>query len=84
MYQEVYSECTCWYCETIRSSHISSIGKALGLSMNDTSKYEAKSLNLSTYFVLANSLQSLIDFMSRGLPNNAPQTIRRTSLRTTP
>ncbi|CAI6085788.1 unnamed protein product [Clonostachys chloroleuca] len=36
MYQEVYSECTCWYCETIRSSHISSIGKALGLSTNDT------------------------------------------------
>ncbi|KAK0630340.1 hypothetical protein B0T17DRAFT_219005 [Bombardia bombarda] len=32
---EVYSECTCWYCESIRSSHISSIGKVLGLSKQE-------------------------------------------------
>ncbi|KAG0645916.1 Glycine-rich domain-containing 2 [Hyphodiscus hymeniophilus] len=36
---EVYSECTCWYCETIRSKHISSTGKLFG-----TSKHE-KALN---------------------------------------
>ncbi|KAK4032417.1 glycine-rich domain-containing protein 1 [Parachaetomium inaequale] len=34
-YGEVYSECTCWYCESIRSSHVSSIGKALGMSKHD-------------------------------------------------
>ncbi|KPM44192.1 hypothetical protein AK830_g2331 [Neonectria ditissima] len=32
---EVYSECTCWYCESVRTSHISSIGKILGLSSNE-------------------------------------------------
>ncbi|ORY57814.1 uncharacterized protein BCR38DRAFT_354067 [Pseudomassariella vexata] len=32
---EVYSECTCWYCESIRSSHISSMGKLLGVSKNE-------------------------------------------------
>ncbi|KAK0631466.1 hypothetical protein B0T14DRAFT_490016 [Immersiella caudata] len=31
-YGEVYSECTCWYCESIRSSLISPVGKVLGLS----------------------------------------------------
>ncbi|KAK4462347.1 glycine-rich domain-containing protein 1 [Cladorrhinum samala] len=31
-YGEVYSECTCWYCESIRSTHISSIGTLLGVS----------------------------------------------------
>ncbi|CAG9941783.1 unnamed protein product [Clonostachys rosea f. rosea IK726] len=35
LYHEVYSECTCWYCETVRSSHISSIGKAFGLSSSE-------------------------------------------------
>lgn len=28
-YNEVYSECTCWYCESVRASHISSFGLAL-------------------------------------------------------
>lgn len=37
-YHEVYSECTCWYCESIRVSHISSVGKLLGLSQNEKSK----------------------------------------------
>ncbi|KAK3393886.1 hypothetical protein B0H63DRAFT_387233 [Podospora didyma] len=32
---EVYSECTCWYCESIRSSHISSVGKLLGKSKQE-------------------------------------------------
>ncbi|KAH6605505.1 hypothetical protein Trco_004658 [Trichoderma cornu-damae] len=35
MFQAVYSECTCWYCETIRSSQISGLGKLLGVSAND-------------------------------------------------
>ncbi|PNP42296.1 hypothetical protein TGAMA5MH_05978 [Trichoderma gamsii] len=35
MFGEVYSECTCWYCETIRSSQISGLGKVLGISTND-------------------------------------------------
>ncbi|KAK4223575.1 hypothetical protein QBC38DRAFT_45740 [Podospora fimiseda] len=35
-YNEVYSECTCWYCESIRSTHISSIGSALRLSNNES------------------------------------------------
>lgn len=34
-YGEVYSECTCWYCETIRASHISSVGQILGMSKNE-------------------------------------------------
>ncbi|KAH7010993.1 hypothetical protein EDB80DRAFT_383537 [Ilyonectria destructans] len=34
-YGEVYSECTCWYCESVRTSHISSIGKVLGISTNE-------------------------------------------------
>ncbi|RYO82480.1 hypothetical protein DL766_006333 [Monosporascus sp. MC13-8B] len=33
-YKEVYSECTCWYCESIRASHASSLGKLLGISKN--------------------------------------------------
>ncbi|KAJ4319066.1 hypothetical protein N0V84_006519, partial [Fusarium piperis] len=34
-YGEVYSECTCWYCESVRTSHVSSVGKVLGLSKNE-------------------------------------------------
>jgi hypothetical protein len=39
MFAQVYSECTCWYCEAIRSRHISSSTKLFG-----TSKHE-KALN---------------------------------------
>ncbi|KAI1338720.1 hypothetical protein F5Y15DRAFT_424264 [Xylariaceae sp. FL0016] len=35
MYGEVYSECTCWYCETVRVGHVSSAAKVLGLSKNE-------------------------------------------------
>ncbi|KAL1904485.1 hypothetical protein Sste5344_009773 [Sporothrix stenoceras] len=31
-YGEVYSECTCWYCEAVRAAHVSSVGSRLGLS----------------------------------------------------
>ncbi|KAB5549504.1 hypothetical protein GE09DRAFT_966956 [Coniochaeta sp. 2T2.1] len=34
-YGEVYSECTCWYCETIRSAHVSPVGKILGISKQE-------------------------------------------------
>jgi hypothetical protein len=39
LYQEVYSECTCWYCEAVRASHVSPMGKLLGSSKNDKSKH---------------------------------------------
>ena len=29
-YNELYSECTCWYCEAIRESHTSSLKRVLG------------------------------------------------------
>lgn len=38
MFGEVYSECTCWYCEAVRCSHVNSVGKALGVSKNEKSK----------------------------------------------
>ncbi|KAK4646924.1 uncharacterized protein QC761_100410 [Podospora bellae-mahoneyi] len=34
-YGEVYSECTCWYCEAIRSSHVSGLSGALGVSKHE-------------------------------------------------
>lgn len=34
-YREVYSECTCWYCETIRSSNTNTISRILGVSTQD-------------------------------------------------
>ncbi|EPE09100.1 alpha-ketoglutarate-dependent sulfonate dioxygenase [Ophiostoma piceae UAMH 11346] len=34
-YNEVYSECTCWYCESIRAAHVSSVGRLLGVSNNE-------------------------------------------------
>lgn len=38
-YGEVYSECTCWYCETLRVGHISSIGSTLGMSGQERSEF---------------------------------------------
>lgn len=38
MYDEVYSECTCWYCEATRAAHVSSAGRLLKLSHNEKSK----------------------------------------------
>ncbi|KAM0818606.1 hypothetical protein AB5N19_04418 [Seiridium cardinale] len=35
MFEEVYSECTCWYCETIRAWRISSFGVLLNVSKQD-------------------------------------------------
>jgi hypothetical protein len=36
---EVYSECTCWYCESVRASHVNSVGRVLGVSKNEKSKW---------------------------------------------
>ncbi|KAJ6442492.1 dihydrodipicolinate synthetase [Purpureocillium lavendulum] len=35
MFSEIYSECTCWYCETLRSGMVSSVGKLLGTSKDE-------------------------------------------------
>ncbi|KAG9228913.1 hypothetical protein BJ875DRAFT_547388 [Amylocarpus encephaloides] len=35
LYHEVYSECTCWYCEAIRSKHISSSSRIFGTSTSE-------------------------------------------------
>ncbi|KAH8682222.1 hypothetical protein BX600DRAFT_37569 [Xylariales sp. PMI_506] len=35
MFGDVYSECTCWYCESTRAAHISSVGKLLGVSKSE-------------------------------------------------
>ena len=32
MFNEVYSECTCWYCEAIRESHTSALGRVFSSS----------------------------------------------------
>ncbi|KAK4202939.1 hypothetical protein QBC40DRAFT_251640 [Triangularia verruculosa] len=34
-YGEVYSECTCWYCEAIRASHVSGLSGVLGVSKQE-------------------------------------------------
>lgn len=38
LYAEVYSECSCWYCETTRAAHASSFGGSIGFSSQDKSK----------------------------------------------
>ncbi|KAH6628758.1 hypothetical protein F5144DRAFT_537475 [Chaetomium tenue] len=35
MYGEVYSECTCWYCEAVRTAVINPIGRLLGISTQE-------------------------------------------------
>ena len=40
LYSEVYSECTCWYCEVVRAGHASGIGGSFGLSSQDRSKLQ--------------------------------------------
>lgn len=34
-YKEVYSECTCWYCESIRARHVSTISKLFNDDKHD-------------------------------------------------
>ncbi|KAK3290359.1 uncharacterized protein B0H64DRAFT_368914 [Chaetomium fimeti] len=35
MYGKVYSECTCWYCEAVRTAVVNPIGRLLGMSTQD-------------------------------------------------
>ena len=35
LFNEIYSECTCWYCEAIRSRHVSSTGRIFGTSKHE-------------------------------------------------
>ncbi|KAI9648029.1 hypothetical protein NHQ30_002657 [Ciborinia camelliae] len=35
LYRQVYSECTCWYCEAIRSKHIDSSNRVFGTSKHE-------------------------------------------------
>ncbi|KAI4869703.1 hypothetical protein F4820DRAFT_364305 [Hypoxylon rubiginosum] len=39
LFGEVYSECTCWYCESVRAAHISSMGSVLRVSRNEKSMF---------------------------------------------
>ncbi|KAL8993150.1 MAG: hypothetical protein Q9169_006560, partial [Polycauliona sp. 2 TL-2023] len=34
MFKEVYSECTCWYCEAVRESHTTTVSRILQPSMH--------------------------------------------------
>ncbi|KAI1752641.1 hypothetical protein F4782DRAFT_540027 [Xylaria castorea] len=38
LYGEVYSECTCWYCESVRTSHVSSIANRLPIFKSEKDK----------------------------------------------
>ena len=44
MYKELYSECTCWYCEAIRESHTSSLSRVFS-SGNDTIESQLDNLH---------------------------------------
>ncbi|KAI0474672.1 hypothetical protein F4859DRAFT_521764 [Xylaria cf. heliscus] len=35
LYGEVYSECTCWYCESVRTSHVSGIANRLSIFQSE-------------------------------------------------
>ena len=57
LYGEPYSECTCWYCEAVRESHMSSVSKLFNTSSNkvanslvhDTDQDPRKSVHISTH-----------------------------------
>ncbi|KAI1827818.1 hypothetical protein F4861DRAFT_535647 [Xylaria intraflava] len=38
MYNEVYSECTCWYCESVRTSHSSGVANLLPILKTEKDK----------------------------------------------
>jgi hypothetical protein len=38
-YGEVYSECTCWYCEAVRTAVINPLGRLLGISSQEQGNY---------------------------------------------
>lgn len=38
LYGEVYSECTCWYCESVRTTHTSSVAERLPIFKSEKGK----------------------------------------------
>lgn len=38
LYGEVYSECICWYCEAVRTSHSSTLASKLSILQSDKDK----------------------------------------------
>ena len=87
-YNDVYSECTCWYCESIRAFHISSVGKwgkLLGVSTNEKSRQliQARRPCSVAERLTAYLLQSRKTFTPLAEPESAPLANQLTSLRTT-
>ena len=68
LYDEVYSECTCWYCEATRAAHVSSAGRILKLSHNEKSKYPS----LSSIKPFANSCIVTDKFYESGQADMCP------------
>lgn len=77
MYSEVYSECTCWYCETVRSSNTGSLSRFLGVSnqekvsqnFHDSGRASLcppdKSAHISAHNAVRNSAQETVSKFSR-------------------
>lgn len=84
-YNDVYSECTCWYCESIRAIHVSSVGKLLGVSTNEKSRQliQVKCRCSVAKRLTAYLLQSRKTFTPLAELESAPLTNQLTSLRTT-
>lgn len=41
-FNEVYSECTCWYCEAVRASHVSTVGQVFHVSKSEKSEFRPR------------------------------------------
>jgi hypothetical protein len=52
---EVYSECTCWYCESVRASHVSTVGRVFGVSKNEKSKFPFNPSNICRFQLLTSA-----------------------------
>lgn len=53
MFGEVYSECTCWYCEAVRTAVINPIGKLLGISTQEQGNYALSHFLISSFSFLS-------------------------------
>lgn len=56
MFGEVYSECTCWYCESVRAAHINSVGSVLRVSKNEKSTYRLFARFLNPFYYLSSGI----------------------------
>ena len=93
LYREVYSECTCWYCEAMRETHASSLAGTLGLSTQSKSRslttlpsfpfLPSQSRGGNTNEVLSR-LQSPTISIAPALRGAARPILARTCRRTTP